>query len=235
MQHELIGSTFDLRWPWPEVKYWPDLSKSPCIWFDVPWREEHAGTRIKPLAFLVQKLFAKTFLAKTAILGFPVLWSLARNPLMVAPIWWYVSERTAQELSNAFFLGLPTKIVSEIMAHFWEKIWNLVNLTFDDLWWPQYWLDLKMTFINTVELDKIFLTLFWILARTHSFGDLWEGGICPPSVLIWPRPPSVRGLIQFVNDQRTFYSDFLFSWHDTFASKNATVLINFQYTFFRLI
>ena len=30
MQHDLLGSTFDLKWPWPEVKYWPELLRSPC-------------------------------------------------------------------------------------------------------------------------------------------------------------------------------------------------------------
>ena len=42
--------------------------------------------------------------------------------------------------------------------------------------------DLKMTFINTAELDKSFLTLFLILARTHSFGDLCGGGGYAPPV-----------------------------------------------------
>ena len=59
MQYELHGSTFGLRWPWHEVKYWSDLLRSPWIWFDAPWREKHAGTRIKSLAFLVKKLFVK--------------------------------------------------------------------------------------------------------------------------------------------------------------------------------
>ena len=42
-----------------------------------------------------------------------------------------------------------------------------------------------MTSVNIVELDKSFLTLFLILARTDSFGDLWGvggAGIPPPSV-----------------------------------------------------
>ena len=32
--------------------------RSTCIWFDVPWREEHVDAQIKPLVFLVQKLCA---------------------------------------------------------------------------------------------------------------------------------------------------------------------------------
>ena len=39
-----------------------------------------------------------------------------------------------------------------------------------------------MTFVNVVELDKSFLTLFCILARSHSFGDLWGWGVSAPPV-----------------------------------------------------
>ena len=66
---------------------------SPCKWFDVPWREEHAGTWIRPLAFLVRNLFAKAMLAKFAL---GVLWSLAHKPLMLSQIWRHVGERTGQ-------------------------------------------------------------------------------------------------------------------------------------------
>ena len=47
------------------------ILKSSCIWFDAPWREKHGSTRIKPIAFLVGKSFAKKcFWQKTAILCF---------------------------------------------------------------------------------------------------------------------------------------------------------------------
>ena len=72
-QHELFGSTFDLRRPWSVVKYWPDPFKVTIvpIWFDAPLQEEYAGARIKPLAVLVQMLFAKrNFLANPTILFF---------------------------------------------------------------------------------------------------------------------------------------------------------------------
>ena len=39
-----------------------------------------------------------------------------------------------------------------------------------------------MTYINIVELDKSFLRLFLILARTDSFRDLWRGRVPPPPV-----------------------------------------------------
>ena len=108
------------------------LLRSSCTWFDAPWREKHIGTRIMPLAFLVQKLLAKNVFGKKKTL-FWDFWSLKRKPLMVPQIWWYVSERTAQELSNVFSPGLVTKIVSGIMTHFWEEIRNFGKF---DLWWP---------------------------------------------------------------------------------------------------
>ena len=56
-----------------------------------------------------------------------------------------------------------------------------------------------MALADIVELDKSFLTLFLILARTHSSGDLWVGQVSappppPPVVRSWPRTPPVRGL-----------------------------------------
>ena len=76
-------------------------------------------------------------------------------------------------------------------------MWNFGKF---DLWWALVTSILtwpRNDLINVVELDKSFLTLFLILARSHSFGDLWGGRISapPPSVRSWPRPPSVRGLI----------------------------------------
>ena len=65
IQHDLFGSTFDLMWDF-DLKSNVDLTLlwSPCIWFNAPWRKEHAGSRINPLAFLVQKLLAKNDVGK---------------------------------------------------------------------------------------------------------------------------------------------------------------------------
>ena len=54
-RHDILGPC-DLMWPWPKVRYWPDHPKWSCTHFEAPWRDEHDGGRIKPLAFLVQKL-----------------------------------------------------------------------------------------------------------------------------------------------------------------------------------
>ena len=59
MQHDLLGQHLTVGGL--DLRYNIDLTflRSPCVWFDAPSREEHAGTRIRPLASLVQKLFAK--------------------------------------------------------------------------------------------------------------------------------------------------------------------------------
>ena len=36
-----------------------DLPRSKSIWFDASWREKHDGAHMKPLSFLVPKVFAK--------------------------------------------------------------------------------------------------------------------------------------------------------------------------------
>ena len=69
--HGLIleESTCDLTWSWPEVKYWPDRSRPNGACFDALW-EKHDGARIRPLAYLVQKLFAKKHVCKKTALAF---------------------------------------------------------------------------------------------------------------------------------------------------------------------
>ena len=59
MRHDLLGSTCDLKWSWPVLKFWPDLSRSTSICFDTPWWEERDGIRIMLLAFFIQKMFAE--------------------------------------------------------------------------------------------------------------------------------------------------------------------------------
>ena len=73
MQHDLSRSRRDLDL---RSNFDLDLSRSTCICFDASWQEEHDGVRIIPIAFLVQKLFAKKrFLSKTSILTFLDLFS----------------------------------------------------------------------------------------------------------------------------------------------------------------
>ena len=66
MQHDLLRPTCDLKWPWPEVKYWPDRSRPPCIRFGASCRGEYDAARITPLALLVRRLLAKNRFAKNS-------------------------------------------------------------------------------------------------------------------------------------------------------------------------
>ena len=96
------------------------LLRSPCsIWFDAPSREEHAGTQMKSLAFLVQRLFEKkTFWAKKVIWGLlvPNAQTVDGSSNLMA-----CQRKNSLRAIECFFPGLLTKIVCEIMAHFWEK------------------------------------------------------------------------------------------------------------------
>ena len=95
-----LGQPCYLTWPWPEIKFWPDFIRSPDTFFDAPWRAEHDGAWIKPLACLVRILLAtKNFLPKRLFWRFL---PLAAKSLVLAQVWLHISERTAQELSNIF-------------------------------------------------------------------------------------------------------------------------------------
>ena len=71
--------------------------------------------------------------------------------------------------------------------------WITLLLDLDGLWWPQYWPNLKMISVNIVELNESFLMLFWIFARTHSFGGLRGGGGYQPPVEEWHKPVGAGG------------------------------------------
>ena len=100
MHHDLFGSAFDLRWPCPEVKYWPDLFK---VSIHMVRRALTRGTRwypIKAIAFLVKRLFAKkTMLAKKLFWGFviPSAQTADVSSNLMACL-----RKTAQELSKFF-------------------------------------------------------------------------------------------------------------------------------------
>ena len=88
------------------------------------WRSNFAAS------FLSSKVICKkkNVFAKNSY--FAVFGPLMPEPLTLAQIWWYASERIAQELSNAVFRGLVAKMVSEITAHFRSNIWPLMTLFF---------------------------------------------------------------------------------------------------------
>ena len=98
-----------------------EVSRLKCIYFDMSWQEEHDSVRIISLAFLVQKVFAKTIFVKNVY--FDVSWSLKPNLLNIDQFWMHVRERASQELPIALSGSLLPIIVSDIAAHF-RKVWN---------------------------------------------------------------------------------------------------------------
>ena len=116
MQHDLLGSTRDLTWPWPEAEYWPDHAMSPGKCFDAPWQEEHDGARIRPLTYLVRKLFAKkTCFEKKTFFAFFFTssgWTVdvSSNLMDAREIKWckWVSEES-MKLRNLYGAGLDRK------------------------------------------------------------------------------------------------------------------------------
>ena len=75
MPYELLGSTRDLIWPWPEVKFWNWPLRSKCTHFDASWRKEHDAAKIISPAFLFQVICKKLFCKKA--LFWPSLTSAA--------------------------------------------------------------------------------------------------------------------------------------------------------------
>ena len=73
--------------------------------------------------------------------------ALEVKPLTIAEIWWHVGERAVKGLSSAFFRALLAVLVHELQRLKEKKIIEITknpeNLTFDDLWWPYLWPDLK--------------------------------------------------------------------------------------------
>ena len=141
MQHDLIGSGHDL-----------DLRSN--LRNDLLGKIIHHSTRLDEIKTMVLHSFfylygIKSYCRKTISdqighFGFP--WPLEVKPLTIAQIWWHVSERAVKGLSSAFFRALLAVLVHELQRLKEKNIEitkNPENLTFDDLWWPYLWPDLK--------------------------------------------------------------------------------------------
>ena len=87
--HHVTSHDLDLR-----SNFGLDFLRSTYKCFNASQGEEHDGVGIIPLAFLVQKLFAKNNLSNKS---FDLPWSSYPNTVEVSQFW-HVSERVAQEL-----------------------------------------------------------------------------------------------------------------------------------------
>ena len=128
MQHDLLGLTCDLTWPWPEVKFWHWPFKVKMYIF---WRVLTSGTRCWQnyvTSFPSSKVICKkTVFAKKRY--FHIYWPLWPNPLKVGQFRRHACERAWKGLSSAFFRSLLPIICSEIMTHFRKN-----NMTLRQNW-----------------------------------------------------------------------------------------------------
>ena len=136
MQHDLSGSPRDLTWPWLEVKFDINFFRSTCMYSDASRRQEHDGVRIWFLAFLVQTLFAKkTFLSSFTFLE---IWSLTQDGAILT-----TCERKKVKSYRLHFSAASHLYSFWDNSTFPKKYGISLNLTFDDLWKPQYWPERK--------------------------------------------------------------------------------------------
>ena len=122
----------------------------------------HVSMRLDEANMMVSKLLLyhfkqrsyhwKTVSLKNAV--FDLSWPLTLKRLILGEIWRHLSEIAFQELSFAFFRFGVAIIVPEIMAGIPDKTIFFENLTFDDLCWPQYSPERKMTEMTSNGLTK---------------------------------------------------------------------------------
>ena len=173
VQHYLFrtGHDLDLR-----SNFQNDLLRSNYSSLDASSQDNHNAGKMYVMSLLSLKLLQKkTFFRKNGY--FLNFCSLEAKPLIVDQIWWYVSEITLWELSNAFLRSTLSLLVPELCASLSEnveigQIWPLVT---SGLWWPDLWPDLKK----------------WLKQFLHDF---WRSFECRlPRGATWPMSRVTRG------------------------------------------
>ena len=100
---------------------------------------------------------------------------------------WNLKKRYQKNVKRAIECSFAHDCSSSsfwVMHQFVEKCWNMPNLTFDDLWWPDLWPDLKN---GQISLVIIFWRSFECrLPRVSLYGsgaELQRGALksLPPS------------------------------------------------------
>ena len=101
--------------------------------------------------------------------------SLEAKLLILDQIWGHTSERALKELSNALSRSTVALLVPELSASLSKKCWNMPNLTFGDLWWPDLWPDLKNDWSSFVMIfDALSNAAYRVSLR--GLGAEIEGG-----------------------------------------------------------
>lgn len=154
MQHDTFQTCRDLRSPDLRSNFQIDLSGSCYTSFEPAWREEHDGTWIISLSFLVKPPVASKYFPKNGL--FDLLWPLEPKLLTWGQIWGHTPERAFQGDSIVFWNVFLAIILPEINEGLWRHVRKSENLTFFDLTWPQFWPDQKITYVAFVELVTAF-------------------------------------------------------------------------------
>ena len=136
-----------MTWPSPEVKFWNWPFNFKRYIF---WTLSTSATRWCLFYFRISVI-------KKVIHGKPtpcqkyffLWWPLESKVLTLGQIWSKNFTGAWRELSSAFFRILPSYHTFGDNSECLRKTAIFFrNLTFGDLWWPQYWPDLEMTFTN---------------------------------------------------------------------------------------
>ena len=138
MQHDPFRSDHDLDL---RSNFQNDRSRSTYSSFDASRQDEHDAGKSNVVALLSQKLLPKNICRENGY--FYSFCPLEAKPLTWGQIWEHYSERSVKGLSNALFCGAVALLVPELADGSFQTYGNGLNLTFDDLWWPDLWPDLK--------------------------------------------------------------------------------------------
>ena len=155
-----------------------NLTGSKLMSFDPSWREKRNGAKIIALSWLGQKLFTFFF--------------------TLAEIWWHVSERAFQELSNVFFRFFITIIVTELARKtrktvlFCQNGQHFENSTLFDLE--------GVGLIKFWKLEKILLRTVAV-ARAYTFLEVRSRDSTWWPDLMWPRHKNFTTDVKLINEK----------------------------------
>ena len=159
----------DLTLAWPDLRsnFELDLSRSKSKWFELARRGKNDGIIFILVSLISKKLLMMNNLREKRQLFIwrpvePTLLTLGQIVSQTIVMAW-------RELPNALYEFFLAITLVEIIAIACEKIVIFIacekslfyqNLTFGDLWWPQYWHDLKMSFIKVRDIVAFYLIPF---------------------------------------------------------------------------
>ena len=152
-----------MTWLWPDL----DLTSGPILKLTFRSRKIHVSNRVDEpntmVPFLlslivshIKKVFnEKTISVRNDNFSFDGLWSQNCRPKVKS------DQKTLLEHEES----CPMFFFSSLLSHFWAYLIaivceKVVIFSKFNLWWPQYWPDLKMTCVKVWDLVAIYLMTF---------------------------------------------------------------------------